>query len=422
MTALFMRGALRSLLAAGCCFFSLAAMPPGAHAVRLTGARLGAARHTAKRPLLLAHYMPWYQADPARRQWGWHWTMNHFHPDTIVNGRRQVASRYYPLIGAYDSDDPDVLECQVLQMKYAGIDGAIVDWYGADDYMDYGVNHRNTQAFVKELQQAGMRFGVLYEDEVAAATMVKNGRLPADQAVAHGQNTLKWMADHWFSSPGYIHVDGRPIFLTFGTKGYYTSDQWKQIFSVLPQPPYYFTETFPRGPAEGAFGWPAPFGGTARSEQELGGFYKQAARWPRFIAPAYPRFQDIYQQAGAGPSWGSIDDAGGKTYADTLKRAIGSGADMVQIATWNDWGEGTQIEPSREFGYRDLEATQRLRRASLDPAFPYTAADLRLPLSLYQLRKKYAGQPEVCRKLDAISHLLFRGRTDAARRAMVVLK
>jgi hypothetical protein len=28
---------------------------------------------------------------------------------------------------------------------------------------------------------------------------------------------------------------------------------------------------------------------------------------------------------------------------------------IIQIATWNDWGEGTVVEPSREFGYRDLE-------------------------------------------------------------------
>lgn len=34
---------------------------------------------------------------------------------------------------------------------------------------------------------------------------------------------------------------------------------------------------------------------------------------------------------------------------------------MVQIATWNDWGEGTGIEPTVEFGNRDLLTIQRLR-------------------------------------------------------------
>jgi hypothetical protein len=408
------------MFAAGCCLLSLA-LPAGASAARMPGAGLSAAARAVKRPLLLAHYLPWYQANPAHHRWGWHWTMNHFQPETVVGGRRQVASRYYPLIGPYDSGDPDVLECQVLQMKFAGIDGAIVDWYGTDDYLDYGVNHRNAQAFIEEMQRAGMRYGVLYEDEVAAARLVKDGRVPADQAVAHGQETLQWMAAHWFSSPGYIHVDGRPVFLTFGTKGYYTPGQWKQIFSVLPQPPSYFTELFPREPARGAFGWPAPFGGTARSGEELDRFYKQSVGWSCFIAPAYPRFQDIYQQAGVSPSWGSIDDANGKTYAATLKRALLSGADMVQIATWNDWGEGTQIEPSAEFGYRDLEATQRLRRACIDPAFPYTAADLRLPEQLYRLRKKYAGQPPARRKLDRIARLLRQGRTGDARRALAAM-
>jgi len=53
----------------------------------------------------------------------------------------------------------------------------------------------------------------------------------------------------------------------------------------------------------------------------------------------------------------------------------------VQLVTWNDWGEGTQIEPSVEFGYRDLEATQRERRR-MTPSFPCIAADLRLPLTM----------------------------------------
>src|SRR5690348_1777738 len=61
---------------------------------------------------LMAHYMPWFEADPTGKRWGWHWTMNHYHPDHVVGGRAEAASHYYPLIGLYDSNDPDVLECQ----------------------------------------------------------------------------------------------------------------------------------------------------------------------------------------------------------------------------------------------------------------------------------------------------------------------
>jgi hypothetical protein len=45
-----------------------------------------------------------------------------------------------------------------------------------------------------------------------------------------------------------------------------------------------------------------------------------------------------------------------------------SGAPIVQIATWNDYGEGTQIEPTSSRSLGDLEAIQRRLRPGADPA------------------------------------------------------
>jgi len=42
---------------------------------------------------------------------------------------------------------------------------------------------------------------------------------------------------------------------------------------------------------------------------------------------------------------------------------------FVQVVTWNDFGEGTVVEPTREHGYRDLGIVQDLRRQYLDPRF-----------------------------------------------------
>ena len=79
-------------------------------------------------PLLLVHYMPWFEADPVHKRWGWHWKMNAFDPERTLRGRREIASHYCPEIGPYDSGDTATLLCQMLQMKAAGIDGMIVDW------------------------------------------------------------------------------------------------------------------------------------------------------------------------------------------------------------------------------------------------------------------------------------------------------
>jgi|GEM_PF-4249542 len=59
---------------------------------------------------LLAHYMPWFEAKPISPAWGWHWTMNSINPDHQTNGLPDVAAHFHPLIGPYDSSDPDVLE------------------------------------------------------------------------------------------------------------------------------------------------------------------------------------------------------------------------------------------------------------------------------------------------------------------------
>ena len=129
---------------------------------------------------------------------------------------------------------------------------------------------------------------------------------------------------------------------------------------------------------------------------------------------AWPRFHDVYGEAGVQPSFPRLADRGGKTYAETLARAARSGAAAVQLVTWNDWGEGTQIEPSVEFGYRDLEATQKERR-QMTPSFPYTAADLPLPLTLYHGRKNAGTSAAARARMDTLSRLLFAGKTAEAR-------
>jgi len=116
--------------------------------------------------VVMVYYMPWFRAKPFSDNWGWHWTMDHFNPDTVsVSGERQIASWYYPLIGPYDSSDPAVLEYHVLLMKLAGVDGVIVDWYGSSDFLDYGINNQATLKLFQCVRNAGLKFSICYEDQ-----------------------------------------------------------------------------------------------------------------------------------------------------------------------------------------------------------------------------------------------------------------
>jgi hypothetical protein len=116
---------------------------------------------------------------------------------------------------------------------------------------------------------------------------------------------------------------------------------------------------------------------------------------------AFPGFHDIYEQAGLHASYGRIEDRDGATFTESLDLALKGGSGLVQIATWNDYGEGTAIEPGRRYGYRYLDALQ------LRSAAPFSSSDLRLPIQLYQLRKHFKGHLEASAALTRASGLLL---------------
>ena len=86
-------------------------------------------------------------------------------------------------------------------------------------------------------------------------------------------------------------------------------------------------------------------------------------------------------------------------------------APIIQIATWNDYGEGTVIEPTKTFGYRYLEHIQK--NAADD--FPYGPDALRLPGILYQLKKRHERHPARMKELERATDLLFVGKYNEGR-------
>ncbi len=317
---------------------------------------------------LLAHYMPWYGTKDVSGAWGWHWTMGHFNPDQKRwDDQREIASHDYPLIGPYDSGDDHALECQVLLMKIAGLDGVIIDWYGTSDLNDNAVNHRHTQKLIPWLKKAGLKFSICYEDQ--AVKTLKNG-----EDLKQAQKDLEWAEEHWFGDDTYVKREGRPVLLVFGPQHL----KWK--FDLKAKPLVFGLPHLakPNG-LEGVFAWPPVSCGKSllppQWKKELDLIY---ARDEKLIATAFPGFKDIYKQAGVHDSYGSISSRDGQTLTESFDLALKSKAPIIQVATWNDYGEGTVIEPTRSNGYRYLEALPKCGRK----------ADLRLPVMLYQLRKR----------------------------------
>jgi len=372
------------------------------------------------RPLLLAHYMPWYQTPEVSGYWGWHWTMDHFNPsEKDADGRPQIASQFMPLTGPYDSQDDGVLEYQVLLMKLSGIDGVIVDWYGAANYNDYATINAATEKLFDIITRAGMRFAICYEDR-SVMTMVNDGRLTTQSAVEQGQADIAYIAENWFSSDAYATYEDQPLLFVYGPLYFRQPNDWTAIFEGIEPTPALITldqrlsfaslSGYPWPPMQMSAGIElAP--AALQSYLEL--FYRNAQRRDFIVGSAFPGFHDIYEEAGIRSSYGYIDARDGETLRETLEMALAQNADIVQLVTWNDYGEGTNIEPTEEYGYQYLEIIQQARQG-IDDNFAPTADDLQLPMRLLQARRAHIGDDEINAELDRAFEAIIAGDFAAA--------
>ena len=365
--------------------------------------------------LILAHYMPWFESKDVSGKWGWHWTMNQFDPDkTGTDGLPEIAAHFHPLVGLYDSNDPHVLECHLQQMKITGIDGVVIDWYGIKDANDYAMLHRNTVHLVKHLRKAKMKFAICYEDQTLKH-MVNQKTVREKDAVSVGRDSLQWMDSNWFGDPLYVTMDGKPLLAVFGPQ-YFEKEQWVELRKGLKHQPTILSLPHVQGKhgLDGVFGWVPAWGGKPIAFETWNGYLDRLYSRPNpksDVAIAFPGFVDIYDVANVQATHGSIAHNGGKTLRHTFERALSSDSTIVQIATWNDYGEGTIIEPTHQHGYRDLEYLQR----AIDAGSAYTAEDLRLPAELYLARKMAHGDERLQTIFNEASALILSGKCDDAR-------
>jgi len=341
---------------------------------------------------VFVHYMAWFEtpATSGTGQWGQHWTMANENPNTILpNGRRQIASWFYPMIGPYASSDRDVLDYHLLLMKYAGIDGVIVDWYGTHNVLDYPLVKRNTDSLFSRIPGAGLQFGICYEDQTLGH--VKSSA--NIDTVTAAQQDFTYLQLAYFGSSSYIKINGQPLLLCFGPQGMKKAGDWQQAFSGLSTQPCLLSLEYQGGitgsAGSGEFAWVE-----STDLTNMQGFYQnRAPQLATAFAGAYPGFKDFYMQGGWGSTLFTIDHNGTTTLQNELSAAQSSNLNYLQLITWNDYGEGTMIEPTLDFNFSFLQAIQQYTGVK------YTVTELQLIYQWYTLRKKYAGNTAVEQKL-----------------------
>ncbi|HWZ91133.1 MAG TPA: hypothetical protein VNW92_19865, partial [Polyangiaceae bacterium] len=291
---------------------------------------------------IYAHMMPWFQVG------GQHWSMN------SRNSATGVASWYHPMIGEYSSNDGNVIEYQLLMMKFAGIDGVIIDWPGLSGAFDLPQNKANADTIIARTAGFGMQFGIVYEDSDAAS-------------VDAAKNDMSYARDNFFNKPNYIQVDNLPVLMVFGPSQFHNAGDWTNILSVFSAKPRFFAMMYNGDTgtlADGHFGWLAQNG--LKGVSDFDGILDGDVPPEGIRVPVlYPGFNPYYQAGGwPGPTYKisytlkQDNTEGGNTLQSGF--ALGQYAGpFLQIATWNDYGEGTMIEPTDQFQYQSLTTLQQ---------------------------------------------------------------
>ncbi|XP_063911388.1 glycoprotein endo-alpha-1,2-mannosidase-like [Zophobas morio] len=334
--------------------------------------------------------MPWFETKETNNgTWGIHWTMDNEDPDVVINGKQDLASFYHPQIGPYASGDPDVVDWQLGVMKAAGISGVFIDWPGTVDFADYRKNKQNAEAIIDGTQRTGLKFAVVYEDHNLNLAFVP------DQ-IGQATEDMAYLQENYFVKDNYLHVDEKPLLMDFGPQVLYEK-MWDQIFTPIEPKPAFLTL------------WNQHLQGGSYCEGEYAwvwlDFLDGLTTWydqvdvPIKIGTAYPGFQPFYQMGGwGGPTW--TIDYGEDTFRQSFELAL-QNTEMIQICTWNDYGEGTIIEPTDEFGTTFVDIIQQATGSK------YTHGDFEELTKIYFMRKQHADNATKLEELRNQYHELM---------------
>ena len=358
---------------------------------------------TLEKPIYV-HYMPWFQSPEISGYWGAHWTMANKNPDRILSsGKRDIAAHYYPLIGPYDSNDPDYLEYALTCIKLAGIDGILIDYYGKWNFKDYAQLLLASNAVIEMCQKVGLNFGLVYEDRTLQSIVNQGFSNKIDLA----RGDMVYMEENYFKRDNYFKLNEKPVLLNFGPITLKTNQEWVDVFSAIEteinffplsyHPQYYDLTTI----VDGVYTWV----GEAQTE-DLSNYAQQFAF---FGGGALFEFREFYEEGGwQATNQSRLFNRNGALLRETLNNAKNTNSDFIQLITWNDWGEGTAIEPSLEYGYQQLEIIQDFLGIPLNPG------SLALTVELYQKRKEHQNKILENKKLDQVFYYLISLQFDKA--------
>ena len=323
-----------------------------------------------------AYYYPWYGAD------GNHWDLGYVGKD---DGRG-------PALGEYDSGSPEVIRQHLATSREFGIKNWICSWWGPGSREDETLRRHA----LPELEAAGktadpVTFCLFYE--AAGLLGLDPGKgIEFDTAKTNlFSSHIRFMADHYFSHPSYQRVEGKPVVYLYLSRAF-TGDSSRALATAravaaargfglyLVGDEVYWGEPDPErikrldavtaynmhGPTEyaGLDDW-TPFIKDCDAVYQR---WREAAQGlgVKFIPGIMPGFDSrgvdptahypISRQLrpGAGPV--SFFEA----MSEMAKRHLDPALPEVAVTSFNEWHEGTQVEPARGDHERAGEVVERV--------------------------------------------------------------
>lgn len=361
-----------------------------------------------------------------------------------ASGKPDIASVYYPSVGCYDMKDPCLVEYHCQIMKMAGIGGAIFDlgFYSMD--MD---NVSMITNYLSIMAQYGLKSVICFEDKFhwrwdpSATTRTI--------AVARTYSDMNnWLALFQNSGTQFYVTGTRPLFLTFSYEDNPDDNPDRGPYCLLPDEITTWLNTFaPENKPvmlrqwfkdnehvaviNGQYDWPKlfsdvppqwdpPYKGYCDmadnndemyNDRELGQYWFKNNLADFYMSGVWPGFDDLEIWG-----WSTVPHLmpryDGLLYDAAWDWAIDNNLPLVQVATWNDWFEGTIIEPSVEFGNLYIEKTFT-KIASFKNLSASPMPNFNVPIWIYKIRN-ITTHPYVTSDLDAACQFIKQGQYDNA--------
>ncbi|MBI1321531.1 MAG: hypothetical protein GC168_21650 [Candidatus Hydrogenedens sp.] len=318
--------------------------------------------------VVLAYYYIWFDEDDWLKPLG-------------NGGRREQLEGLHPLVGAYNSWDPAIIEKHMQQMNRALIDALAVSWWYAPGSRD---KNETLDTIFEKAVAHNLKVTVDYE----------HGRAPLDEI----DHDLRYFLERYKDHPAMLKVEGSPVVMVWTAWGH-TPEEWRGVFDKLKADGF---DTFPilSGSYEGGKGkrFLGPFrsleeytlvdvedSGLADYMKTMRGYidaYNETegkktgilAQHHATISPGYDETKNAGRKTINGGYLGAgwkdrtkfgvtyPDDPEGAYYRGTFEAAMASDPDWLHISTFNELAEFSHIEATYEHGYTYLDLTAEFVR------------------------------------------------------------